>query len=140
MSAHEQATHAALENQSFSLMGRLHVTLRRQNGRVTDIEYMRIDPVYCRYVLDMAMQLPNQELQQICEKLQEIYFGADGLFMRAPPKLPALERLGGAAAASSSRDLSAHPMRMEELGSGVPMPISTDDALEVDRGYIGRLR
>jgi hypothetical protein len=44
MSAHEQATHAALENQAFSLMGRLHVTLRRQNGRVTDIEYMRIAP------------------------------------------------------------------------------------------------
>lgn len=138
MSAHEQATHAAMENQAFALMGRLHVTLRRQNGRITDIEYMRIDPVYCRYVLDMALQLPNQELQHICEKLQEIYFGTGGLFMRAPPKPPALERLGGAVAAPLPR--SAHPGHMKELGPEMSMPISSDESVEVDRGYIGRLR
>jgi Amt family ammonium transporter len=41
-------------NQAFALMGRLHVILRRQSGRITDIEYMRIDPGYCRYLLELA--------------------------------------------------------------------------------------
>src|SRR3954470_16352234 len=93
----EHHTRAALENQAFALMGRLHVTLRRQTGRVTDIEYMRINPDYCRYLLDMASQLPNEDLQQICMKLQDIYCGPEGLFVMAPPNPPLLARVSASA-------------------------------------------
>ena len=94
MTAHEQTTIAALETQAFALMGRLHVILRRQSGRVTDIEYMRIDPQYCRYVLGIASQVGTEDMQHVCERLREIYFGPEGLFVREPPKLPLIERFG----------------------------------------------
>jgi hypothetical protein len=70
------------DNLAFSLMARMHVILRRQNERVIDIEYMRIDPVYCRYILDLALQSPNTDLHDIAVKLNDIYFGEQGLVCR----------------------------------------------------------
>jgi hypothetical protein len=115
----EHHTRAALENQAFALMGRLHVTLRRQTGRVTDIEYMRIDPAYCRYLIKMASLSPIDDLQELSVKLQDIFFGADGLFVRTEPKAPLVTR-------------------MTEAPPAAAKPVETDDP--VDRGYIGRLR
>ncbi|WP_188380660.1 hypothetical protein [Oxalicibacterium faecigallinarum] len=126
---------AALENQAFALMGRLHVTLRRQTGRVTDIEYMRIDPAYCRYLLKMAAISPNEDLQDISAKLQEIFFGEDGLFVRSEPRQPLLTRLTEhhepPPAAPPAQPAPAAPAASSP-------PAGPDDP--VDRGYIGRLR
>lgn len=120
----EHHTRAALENQAFALMGRLHVTLRRQTGRVTDIEYMRIDPGYCRYLLKMASLSPIEDLQDLSVKLQEIFFGPQGLFVVAEPKPPLMARLAEPAPAASV------PASSTQTEIGDP----------VDRGYIGRLR
>jgi hypothetical protein len=122
----EHHTRAALENQAFALMGRLHVTLRRQTGRVTDIEYMRINPDYCRYLLKMASLSDNADLQELSVKLQDIFFGDEGLFVRAEPKPPLLARLTEQAAA------------MTPAKPAASTPSDSDDP--VDRGYIGRLR
>jgi hypothetical protein len=125
----EHHTRAALENQAFALMGRLHVTLRRQTGRVTDIEYMRINPDYCRYLLKMASMSENEDLKDLSVKLQEIFFGDEGLFVKAEPKPPLLARLTEPAPAAPA---SAAP------AAAAPAAPGTDDP--VDRGYIGRLR
>lgn len=125
----EHHTRAALENQAFALMGRLHVTLRRQTGRVTDIEYMRINPDYCRYLLKMAASSDNADLQDLSVKLQEVFFGEEGLFVRAEPKAPLLARLTEPPAAPAA------PAPVPAKPSTGPDP---DDP--VDRGYIGRLR
>jgi hypothetical protein len=124
----EHHTRAALENQAFALMGRLHVTLRRQTGRVTDIEYMRINPDYCRYLLKMASLSDNPDLQELSVKLQEVFFGEEGLFVRAEPKPPLLTRLTEPAAAAAAAPAPAKPST------------GTDPDDPVDRGYIGRLR
>lgn len=121
MSALEQVTLTTLENQAFALMSRLHVILRRQNGRITDIEYMRIDPGYCRHVLDLAARMEGEDLPQICAKLEELYFGPEGLFVRAMPKPPLMTRL-----ASQAPTEKPEATRL------------TDE--DVDRTYVGRLR
>jgi len=119
----EHQTRAALENHAFALMGRLHVILRRQTGRVTDIEYMRIDPAYCRYLLKLVALSDNADLRDIGIKLEEIYFGPDGLFVKEEPR-PLLARLTEQQAAPAQSSAPAAP------GNEDP----------VDRGYIGRLR
>lgn len=130
----EHHTRAALENQAFALMGRMHVTLRRQTGRVTDIEYMRIDPGYCRYLLKLASLSPSEDLQEIAAKLQEIFFGPEGLFVRPEPRQPLLERLSDPAAAAPHAAPSPTPAAPHAS------PSAGTDADPVDRGYIGRLR
>lgn len=126
-------THLALlDNQAFSLMGRMHVILRRQTGRITDIEYMRIDPQYCRHVLELAFAQPNDDLKQLCERLQEIYFGPQGLFVAEPPKPPLMARLAGAPASSAA----AEPAPV----IAAPSPAPAGHGAEVDKTYIGRLR
>jgi hypothetical protein len=142
-------TLAALENQAFALMGRLHVALRRQTGRVTDVEYMRIDPTYCRHVLDMAGAMPNEDLRDICAKLEEVYFGADGLFVRTPPRVPLLTRITAAPAPVAARPVAppisaAAPPMQAALPESVPVPVASPASLDhgalVDQGYVGRLR
>ncbi|MDQ1815202.1 hypothetical protein RBA41_18035 [Massilia sp. CCM 9210] len=65
MSTIAQITLANVENQAFALMSRLHVILRRGQGRVTDIEYMHIDPAYCRHVPGLANATGNDDVRQI---------------------------------------------------------------------------
>ena len=89
MQADQQPATVTLNNQAFSLMTRLHVILRRQNQRITDIEYMQVSPAYCRHVLALATQSPLPDLQEIGAKLEAFYFGQDGLFVR-PSERPSL--------------------------------------------------
>jgi hypothetical protein len=124
----EHHTRATLENQAFALMGRLHVILRRQTGRVTDIEYMRIDPAYCRYLLKLASLSDNADLREIGLKLEDIYFGPEGLFVKGEPR-PLLARL---------TEQEASPKVSPPATSAAPAAPKTDD--DIDRGYIGRLR
>jgi len=137
MTAREQTTVAELDTQAFALMGRLHVILRRQTGRITDIEYMRIDPQYCRHVLGIASQVESEDLHHICERLQEIYFGPDGLFVRQPPKPPLLGRMGAPVHATT---VDA-PVPSAGSRTGTPLPPgAAGQPDDIDRAYIGRLR
>jgi len=88
MEAHLQTVKSALDNQVFSLLARLHVIFRREINRITDIEYMRVSPEYCRYILNLAAQSTIPDLQQIAVKLDALFFGPTGLFVRFPEKLP----------------------------------------------------
>lgn len=135
MTAHEQTTFAALDTQAFALMGRLHVILRRQAGRVTDIEYMRIDPQYCRYVLGIASQVGSDDMRHICARLQEIYFGPDGLFVREPLKPPLIERFG-----TPGRDSASQAAIAPAATDTAALPAALSQAEDIDRAYIGRLR
>jgi hypothetical protein len=139
-------TLASLENLAFSLMGRLHVALRRQTGRVTDIEYMRLDPAYCRHVLDMAAKTANEDVAQICTKLEEIYFGVEGLFVRPAPRQPLLARLTTPTAPAAPA-VAVAPVSVAPPAVAEPAPeMQTDPAAPLDHGalvdqtYIGRLR
>ena len=150
MSAHQMAHMAELENQAFSLMGRLHVALRRETGRITDVEYMRIDPSYCRHLIQVARQSGYTDLHSIAERLETIYFGEDGLFVMAPPKPPLLARLGtGMAApapatipAQSSKPVPASAPASANLppqaSAAVPDRKTTEP--DSDQHYVGRLR
>lgn len=124
----EHHTRAEQENHAFALMGRLHVTLRRHSGRVTDIEYMRIDPGYCRYVLKMTADSDNADLRELSTKLQDIFFGEEGLFTLPAPRQPLLSR---------QAEQASPPVIPASQSPATPASGTDDD---VDRGYIGRLR
>ncbi|QAU33780.1 hypothetical protein [Janthinobacterium sp. 17J80-10] len=150
MSAHQMAHMAELENQAFSLMGRLHVALRRETGRITDVEYMRIDPSYCRHLIQVARQSGYADLDRIAERLETIYFGDDGLFVMAPPKPPLLTRLsaGLAAAATPGTTIAPEPRPPARIPAPANSPPQASQALperkmvepDGDQHYVGRLR
>ncbi|WP_404932217.1 hypothetical protein HF313_10575 [Massilia atriviolacea] len=122
MTTAEQISIAHLENQAFALMSRLHVILRRGQGRVTDIDYMRVDPGYCRHVLELANASGNDDLRQIAARLQEVYFGAGGLFVTVV-KEPLLARAAvpAPAAPAAPAALSARPAGVQ------PVPVTGVD-------------
>lgn len=126
----EHHSRAELETHAFALMGRLHVNLRRQSGRVIDIEYMRIDPGYCRYLLKMASLSTSEEVQELGQKLQEVFFGTEGLFVRTEPRQPLLTRL---------QEPSTQPAAAAPAAPSAA-PAAPEPGDPVDRGYIGRLR
>ena len=153
MSAHQMAHMAELENQAFSLMGRLHVALRRETGRITDVEYMRIDPSYCRHLIQVARQSGYSDLRSIAERLETIYFGENGLFVIAPPKPPLLARLSTGMTATAPATIPAQapkpmpastpasanlPLSSPQTSPVVPGHNTTEP--ESDQHYVGRLR
>lgn len=113
-----------LESQAFGLMGRLHVLLRREIGRVTDIKYMSIDAEYCRHVLELAAAVNNPDLQAMSQKLAAIYFGEGGLFADASAKARRL--------APSSFTRTPEPAEKPKA--------ELELSAESDQHYVGRLR
>jgi hypothetical protein len=132
MTSLEQVSVAALENQAFALMARLHVILRRQHGRITDVEYMRQDAVYCRHVIDLAMKDATEEVAGICDRLEAVFFASDGLFVRIPrgPLLAARPSINPPVSAADATPAFAVPKIDGDLAE-VPRVEST---------YVGRLR
>lgn len=120
----------ALESQAFGLMGRLHVLLRREIGRVTDIKYMSSNPEYCVHVLELAGSVANPDLHAMCQKLEDIYFGEGGLFADSFIKPRRMM------VASSSR-VSA-PIT-HSTAPETPEP-DVEVSPESDQHYVGRLR
>jgi len=121
-----------LESQAFGLMGRLHVLLRREIGRVTDIKYMNTNPEYCAHVLELAATVANPDLHAMGEKLEEIYFGAGGLFADSHFK----PRKAGVV--SSSRvSIPVAPIAHATAETADAEPDPSSDA---DQHYVGRLR
>jgi hypothetical protein len=125
MQAHHLVAASAKENQAFALMSRLHVALRRQTQRIIDIEYMRMSPDYCRHVLDLAAQSTLPDIHELGIKIEDLYFGANGLFV-APSAKPAA-------------DVADHDQTAQHASATPP-----HDAVAVDSqpkaGYVGRLR
>jgi len=121
-----------LESQAFGLMGRLHVLLRREIGRVTDIKYMNTNPEYCAHVLELAASVANPDLHAMGEKLEEIYFGQGGLFADSPFK-PRHASLG-----SSSR--VSVPVAHTVHAASETAESESDASVEPDQHYVGRLR
>jgi hypothetical protein len=119
----------AIESQTFALMGRLHVLLRREIGRVTDIKYMGSDPAYCAHVLELALSVSNPDLHAVSVKLDALFFGESGLFA----------------------DAGIRPRHADiTYSSRVSIPVAhadaavetqqTEAAAESDQHYVGRLR
>jgi len=120
----------AMESQAFGLMGRLHVLLRREIGRVTDIKYMSTNPEYCLHVLELANSTSNTDLQAMSHKLEEIYFAEGGLFADSPVKPRRLT------VASSSRV----SIPIEHATPEIVETTHSEIAVESDQHYVGRLR
>ncbi|GGY82850.1 hypothetical protein GCM10011613_29610 [Cellvibrio zantedeschiae] len=118
-----------LESQAFGLMGRLHVLLRREIGRVTDIKYMSTNPEYCLHVLELANSTSNTDLHTMCHKLEDIYFAEGGLFANSPFKPRRLM------VASSSRVSIPIEHAVHEA-----VEPEADAVVEQDQHYVGRLR
>lgn len=118
----------SLEKQAFGLMGRLHVMLRREIGRVTDIKYMGMNPEYCAHVLDVVRQVANPELQEISQRLEEIYFGAQGVHAHSGYRPVAIPN-----ASVRNSLVSAEKPPPDEDGHH-------DHSGDIEPSYIGRLR
>jgi len=76
--------------------------------------------------LKVAALSPIGDLQKLSVKLQEIFFGPEGLFVVAEPKPPLIERL---------KEASLPP-----VAPAAASPSASGNVDPVDRGYIGRLR
>jgi hypothetical protein len=124
MTAHQQVNSSTMENQAFALMSRLHVMLRREKGRVTDIEYMRQSPVYCNYVIELIRLEGSEQARELGARLSELFFGPHGLFVE-PASLPLLARIKAPAAPP----LPPRVVVQEATPKVVP-----------DQTYVGRLR
>lgn len=143
MSTQQQMNHAHLDTQAFALMSRLHVILRRECGRITDIEYMRLDAAYCRHVLDIAERMPNDSLPALCTRLRNIFFGEEGLFVVPPPKPPLVARM-----TANGTPPSTTPSPSASAGATTPGPADasigklppTLVSAAVEQAYVGRLR
>lgn len=57
----------------FALAGRIHVLLRRENGRITDIEWMCADISYAKEVLRLASATDSDELHKLVERVEHVY-------------------------------------------------------------------
>ena len=57
----------------FALAGRIHVLLRRENGRITDIEWMCADISYAKEVLRLANATDSDELHKLVERVEQVY-------------------------------------------------------------------
>jgi hypothetical protein len=90
MNAQDIVNVQTLESQAFALAARLHVILRREKGRVTDIEYMAQNAAYCRYVLGLGGSAESVDAPALCSRLEELYLGPYGVFIRKypPPAAP----------------------------------------------------
>lgn len=117
MNAHEIVSMQALESQAFALAARLHVILRREKGRITDIEYMRRDADYCRHVIGLIDREESDDVRALCTKLEELYLGPHGVFIRLAPKVVAAPKVAAvpdqapaplAARASSRKEYIGH--------------------------------
>jgi hypothetical protein len=131
---------AVVENHAFALMGRLHVTMRRHMNRVTDIEFMRISPDYCRHLLELALKSENEDLQSIGVKLREIYFGENGLFVIAPPKPPLIDRRKNTASAAQNPATFSATAAPVKTRAAPEEPQGLERPMETNRAYVGSLR
>jgi hypothetical protein len=129
MSGHSFISREAHDQQVFGLMGRLHMMLRRENGRVTDIKYMGSNAEYCDHVLALAAQTANRELQEISRRLREMCFGSNGVFANSGYRHEA------AIPNASVRNNTTVAEKLQ-----VEPDAAHDHSGEIEPSYVGRLR
>ena len=57
----------------FSMVGRMHVILRREEGRIIDVEWVRANSEYALEVQRLARASSNQELQELSDQIQILH-------------------------------------------------------------------
>lgn len=62
------------ESEKLALAAHLHVVMRRHIGRVTDVEWMVLDPAYARAMIDIALGCGHEDVQERARKLQAALF------------------------------------------------------------------
>lgn len=104
-------------NELFAVAAHLHVLLRRKTGRVTDTEWLTVNPEYAREILrftrEKVREGGHEDLQALADKLE-----AALLTMGAQPRRTLLE-------------VAADALR---AGGGPPPPTPGDER------YVGGLR
>ena len=105
------------------MLARLHVILRRQKGRVTDIEYMRANPAYFDHVLALVDETDTTDVRELCVRLKEVYMGPGGLFrlLLSPKSAPVVP--------------SPPPVEVPVL-----LAARSSNAASASQKYVGRLR
>ncbi|MDD4911627.1 MAG: hypothetical protein PHP57_04980 [Sideroxydans sp.] len=73
---------AGEEEVLFALAGRIHVLLRRQTNRITDVEWMCRNALYANEVLKLARAEGSEELQKLVERVEDVH-----------PLLPRIQRV-----------------------------------------------
>ena len=82
-----------LESEKLALAAHLHVVLRRQVGRVTDVEWLIRDMAYAREIIALALGSGHEDCVQWARKLEA------ALFPPAPRATPRAEHTPAAQAA-----------------------------------------
>ena len=82
-----------LESEKLALAAHLHVVLRRQVGRVTDVEWLIRDMAYAREIIALALSSPHEDCQSWARKLEAALF--------PPAPRPALRPEHSAAASAA---------------------------------------
>ncbi|WP_374263220.1 hypothetical protein [Zoogloea sp.] len=92
------------ESLILGLLGRIHVLMRRQANRITDVEYMRHNKDYAREIVRLADATGHAELVELCARLR-LAMQLDPPVEPAPaPRAGLLERLRAA------RPTATHPV------------------------------
>jgi hypothetical protein len=66
---------------AFSLAGRLHVLLRREINRITDVEWFCANAAYAGEVIRLARNAHSDEMNKLADRIEEVH-----------PLLPRLEQ------------------------------------------------
>jgi hypothetical protein len=70
----------------FSVVGRIHVLLRREINRIIDVEWICADPVYAREVIKLARTVDSDELHKLADRVEEVH----PLFLRTDRSIEAI--------------------------------------------------
>ena len=57
------------DSEVFNILSRIHVILRREANRITDIEWARVNREYAREVVHLCGQLPHPDLPGLASRL-----------------------------------------------------------------------
>ena len=57
----------------FAIAGRLHVILRREQARIIDVEWIRVNEDYAREVLRLARAGGSQELHDLSQQVEALH-------------------------------------------------------------------
>lgn len=57
----------------FSLAGRMHVLLRRENNRIIDVEWMCADAAYAKEVIKLARGVDFDELHKLADRVEQVH-------------------------------------------------------------------
>jgi hypothetical protein len=57
----------------FSLAGRVHTLLRRENSRIIDIEWLCEDGTYAREILRLLDATASDELHKLADRIREVH-------------------------------------------------------------------